>query len=147
MDLWYWCKTLETYIFSFWFWGTDTRIDHSDIMPGSHYSCVWSVWTDRVVWDVLERLQHLGTRWKQHQQLPNPPRQILCVEVKLLTACTLHGHTHTIILFHLSHLYYKLLCICEHFWCSHPPQGCRGPSRCWGWAVWSRPASPAGRTA
>lgn len=116
-------------------------------MPGSHYSCVWSVWTDRVVWDVLERLQHLGTRRKQHQQLPNPPRQILCVEVKLLTSCTLHGHTRTILLFHLSHLYYKCLCIREHFWRSHPPQGFRGPSRCWDWAVWSRPASPAGRTA
>ena len=51
---------------------------------------VWgSVVTDRVIWDVLEGLKHLGTCGKKHQQLPNPPGQILCVEVKLLTPCTL----------------------------------------------------------
>lgn len=52
-------------------------------------SSALSVATDRVVWDVLEGLKHLGTCGKKHQQLPNPPGQILCVEVKLLAPCTL----------------------------------------------------------
>lgn len=82
--------------------------------------------TDRVIWDVLEGLQHLGTCRKQHQKLPNSTRQILCMEVKFLTPCTLHGHTHTQTIYFIFKLiqsfcpHYKLLCIHEYFKCDLP---------------------------
>lgn len=52
--------------------------------------------TDRVIGDVLEGLEHAGTCGQQHEQLPHSARQILCVEVQLLTENTLQEETHWI---------------------------------------------------
>lgn len=52
--------------------------------------------TDRVIGDVLEGLEHAGTRGQKHEQLPHSARQVLRVEVQLLTENTLQEETHWI---------------------------------------------------
>lgn len=52
--------------------------------------------TDRVIGDVLEGLEHAGTRGQQHEQLPHTAGEILRMEVQLLAANALQGETHWI---------------------------------------------------
>ncbi len=74
--------------------------------------------TDRVIGDVLEGLEHAGTRGQQHEQLPHSARQVLRVEVQLLTQNTLQEETHWIgYWFDSVWAGSECVCVCACVWC------------------------------